>query len=161
MARLEKYSHGQFSWVDLMAPDAAAAKEFYGALFGWSHVDFPTDQGGVYTQFQSQELAVAGLGEMSEEMKAAGMPAFWNSYVTVGDADAIATKAEALGGKIIMPVMQVMAAGRMAFLADAEGAHFAIWQPQGHIGAHLVNEPVSLCWNELLTKDVGLSLIHI
>jgi uncharacterized protein len=42
----------------------------------------------------------------------------------------------------------------MAFLSDAEGAHFAIWQPGEHAGAGLVNEPVSLCWNELLTKDV-------
>jgi predicted enzyme related to lactoylglutathione lyase len=42
-----------------MAPDAAAAKEFYGALFGWSHVDFPTDQGGVYTQFKSRDLPIS------------------------------------------------------------------------------------------------------
>ena len=154
MARLETFNHGQFSWVDLMGPDADAAKEFYGALFGWSHVDFPTDQGGVYTQFKSRDLPVAGLGEMSDEMKAGAAPAFWNSYVTVDDADAIAATAVELGGKITMPVMQVMTAGRMAFLADAEGAHFAIWQPGEHVGAGLVNEPVSLCWNELLTKDV-------
>ncbi len=155
MARPEKYSHGQFSWVDLMAPDAGAAKEFYGALFEWSHVDLPTDQGGVYTQFKSQDLPVAGLGEMGDEMKAGGTPAFWNSYVTVDDAEAIAATAEELGGKITMPVMQVMTAGRMAFLSDAEGAHFAIWQPAEHAGAGLVNEPVSFCWNELLTKDIA------
>ena len=149
MARPEKYSHGQFSWVDLMTSDAGAAKEFYGALFGWSHVDLPTDQGGVYTQFKSQDLPVAGLGEMGDEMKAGGAPAFWNSYVTVDDADAIAATAEELGGNITMPVMQVMTAGRMAFLSDAEGAHFAIWQPAEHAGAGLVNEPVSFCWNEL------------
>jgi len=154
MARLETFNHGQFSWVDLMAPDADAAKEFYGALFGWSHVDFPTDQGGVYTQFKSADQPVAGLGKMSDEMKAGGTPAFWNSYVTVDDADTIAATAVELGGTITMPVMQVMSAGRMAFLADAEDAHFAIWQPGGHAGAGLVNEPVSLCWNELLTKDV-------
>lgn len=155
MARLKEYRHGQFSWVDLMTPDASAAKVFYGALFGWSHVDSPTDQGGVYTQFKSRDLPVAGLGEMSGEMKAGGIPAFWNSYVTVDDADAIAATAEELGGRITMPVMQVMTAGRMAFLADVEGAHFAIWQPGEHAGAGLVNEPVSMCWNELVSKDIG------
>lgn len=154
MARIEKFSHGQFSWVDLMAPDAAAAKAFYGALFGWDHVDFPTDQGGVYTQFKSQDLPVAGLGEMSDEMKAGGVPPHWNSYVTVDDAEVVAATAAELGGSITMPVMQVMSAGRMAFLTDAEGAHFAIWQPGEHAGAGLVNEPVSFCWNELLTRDV-------
>ena len=154
MATPDRYSHGQFSWVDLMAPDAAAAKAFYGALFEWSHVDFPTDQGGVYTQFKCRDLAVAGLGEMGDEMKAGGMPAFWNSYITVQDADAVAATAQELGGTITMPAMQVMSAGRMAFLADAEGAHFAIWQPGDHAGAGLVNEPTSFCWNELLSKDI-------
>jgi predicted enzyme related to lactoylglutathione lyase len=154
MATLEKYNHGQFSWVDLMAPDASAAKEFYGALFGWTHVDVPTDQGGVYTQFKSRDLLVAGLGEMSEEMKAGGMPAFWSSYITVEDADTIVATAEQLGGRVTMPVMQVMTAGRMAFLNDTEGAHFAIWEPGDHAGAGLVNEPVSFAWNELVTRDV-------
>ena len=154
MARLKAYQHGQFSWVDLMTPDAAAAKEFYAALLGWSHVNFPTDQGGVYTQFTYHNLPVAGLGEMSAGMKASGGPAFWNSYVTVDDADTVAATVEPLGGQITMPVMQVMSAGRMAFLTDAEGAYFAIWQPGDHAGAALVNEPGSLCWNELLTKDV-------
>lgn len=154
MGKLKEYQHGQFSWVDLMTPDAAAAKKFYGALFGWSHVDFPTDQGGVYTQFKSQDLPVAGLAEMSAKMKAAGGPAFWNSYVTVDDAEVIAATAEQLGGQVTMPVMQVMTAGHMAFLTDAEGAHFAIWQPGEHVGAGLVNEPGSFCWNELLTRDL-------
>ena len=154
MATLENYHHGQFSWVDLMAPDAAAAKDFYLALFGWTYVDFPTDQGGVYTQFKYRDLPVAGLGELSDEMKAGGVPSFWTSYVTVDDADAVAATAVELGGKVTMPVMQVMIAGRMAFLADIEGAHFAIWQPGEHAGAGLVNEPVSFAWNELLTKDL-------
>lgn len=154
MATIEKFDHGQFSWVDLMTPDAAAAKSFYETLFGWSHVDFPTDQGGVYTRFSCRDLPVAGLGEMSDNMKAGGTPAFWSSYVTVDDADAIAARAEALGGKITMPVMRVMTAGRMAFIADSEGAQFAVWEPGGHAGAGLVNEPVSFAWNELLTRDV-------
>ena len=42
----------------------------------------------------------------------------------------------------------------MAFLADAEGAHFAIWQPGDHAGAGLVNEPVSFAWNELITRNI-------
>ena len=154
MAKLESYEHGQFSWVDLMTLDASVAKKFYATLFGWSHVDYPTDQGGVYTQFTCEDLPVAGLGEMSDQMKASGMPAFWNSYVTVEDAESVAATAEQLGGKVTMPVMQVMTAGRMAFLSDAEGARFAIWQPGEHAGAGLVNEPVSFCWNELLTRDI-------
>ena len=47
----------------------------------------------------------------------------------------------------------VMEAGRMAVIQDPTGAVFMLWQPNKHPGAGLVNEPVSLCWNELLTRD--------
>jgi predicted enzyme related to lactoylglutathione lyase len=30
----------------------------------------------------------------------------------------------------------------------------SVWQPQTHTGAQVVNEPGSLCWNELATRDI-------
>ena len=154
MAKVSKYEPGQFSWIDLNAHDATAARRFYGELFGWETVDNPTDQGGVYTQFTSNGQMVAGMGEMGEDMKAAGVPAHWNSYVTVADVDASAKRAQELGAELRLPPMQVMAAGRMAILVDPTGAQLSLWQPGDHIGSELVNEPVSLCWNELATRDV-------
>jgi len=154
MAVFESYKHGQFSWVDLMTPNAAASRAFYTELFGWSAVDFPTDQGGVYTQFMQGEHAVAGMGEMTDEMKKAGMPAFWSSYFTVDDVDVVAKKVADAGGTVEMPPMDVMTAGRMAIFADPTGARFSVWQPGEHKGAGLCNEPVSLSWNELMTDDV-------
>ena len=47
----------------------------------------------------------------------------------------------------------VMEAGPMAVIQDPTGAVFMLWQPNKPPGAGLVNEPVSLCWNELLTRD--------
>ena len=41
----------------------------------------------------------------------------------------------------------------MAVIADPEGAVFGIWQPGSFSGAELVNEPGSLSWNELNTRD--------
>src|SRR5437773_188328 len=40
-----------------------------------------------------------------------------------------------------------------AFFADPTGAVFGGWQPKSFSGADLVNEPGSLCWNEVLTRD--------
>ena len=154
MTKLSKYEPGQFSWIDLNAHDAAAAKRFYGELFGWETIDNPTDQGGVYTQFTSSGQMVAGLGEMGEEMKAAGVPPHWNSYVTVADVDQAAQRARDLGAELRLPPMQVMTAGRMAILVDPTGAQLSLWQPGDHVGSGIVNEPVSLCWNELATRDV-------
>ena len=50
--------------------------------------------------------------------------------------------------------MDVMEAGRMAFLAHPAGGFVGVWQPNQHIGAELVNEPNTFTWNELQTRDV-------
>ncbi|MFL5960885.1 MAG: VOC family protein [Gaiellaceae bacterium] len=46
-----------------------------------------------------------------------------------------------------------MDAGRMAVLADPEGAVFCVWQARVHRGATVVNEPGSLNFNVLNTRD--------
>jgi uncharacterized protein len=48
----------------------------------------------------------------------------------------------------------VMDVGRFAFVSDPAGAVIGLWQPRRHTGAEIVNEPVSLTWNELNTRDV-------
>jgi hypothetical protein len=41
----------------------------------------------------------------------------------------------------------------MAFVAHPAGGYVGLWQPRQHIGAQLVNEPGSLTWNQLHTRD--------
>ena len=41
----------------------------------------------------------------------------------------------------------------MALLADPEGAAFSVWQARQHRGAQVVNEPGSLNFNVLNTRD--------
>ncbi len=151
---MESYAHGQFSWVDLMTTDMDGASGFYRQVFGWDRQDQDTQGGPPYAMWHMGDAAVGGMGEIGAEMQAAGMPPVWNSYVTVDDAEAVTARVEGLGGKVTMPVMQIMDAGWMAFLADPEGAQFAIWQKNTHPGSGICNEPGSLCWNELATRDV-------
>jgi len=47
-----------------------------------------------------------------------------------------------------------MEAGRMAVLSDREGAQFCVWQAKQHQGAQIVNEPGSLNFNGLQTRDL-------
>jgi uncharacterized protein len=42
----------------------------------------------------------------------------------------------------------------MAVFADPEGAAFCVWQANKHKGAQIVNEPGSLNFNDLNTRDV-------
>ena len=53
----------------------------------------------------------------------------------------------------MMEPFDVFDAGRMAVFADPSGAVIMAWQPKEMIGAYLVNEPGTLSWNELQTRD--------
>jgi hypothetical protein len=50
--------------------------------------------------------------------------------------------------------MDVLDLGRMAIFADPSGAAFGVWQTGNFAGAGVTNEPGSLIWNELMTRDV-------
>lgn len=150
----ESYGEGEFCWVDLSSKDMSAAKEWYGALFGWTAEDGDTQGGPPYAQLLKDGKVVAGLGQLSDEMQAQGVPPTWNSYVSVKDAAATQAKVEAAGGKVVAPAMQILEFGSMGFFADPTGAVFAVWQPGSHFGAQLCNAPGSFCWNELATRDL-------
>jgi predicted enzyme related to lactoylglutathione lyase len=154
MTELREYPDGVFCWVDLNAHDLEAAKRWYCELFGWTVENVDTQGGPPYAMFHKHGKLVAGAGQMSEEMRRAGVPPLWNNYVKVSDCAAIEAKAAELGGKVAVPTMQVMDAGRLCFLQDPSGASFALWEPITHHGARLVNAPGAFCWNELATRDV-------
>lgn len=146
------YPDGLFCWIDLSTTDVEAAKSFYSQLFGWETEDRPTDMGTHYTMLQIAGKNVAGLGPLSPDMQAQGVPPFWSSYVKHSDVDAVAARAEAAGGQLLFPPMDVMSEGRMTMIQDPTGAVVGVWQPQNHTGAELVNQPNTLIWNELQTR---------
>lgn len=154
MQVVKKYPDNVFSWVDLSTTDVEAAKAFYGGLFGWEFHDIPTGDSGAYTMAQIQEYNVAGMGELSAEMREQGVPPNWSAYINHDDVDAVAARITAAGGTLIFPAMDVMDAGRMIMATDPGGAVFGVWQPKQHIGAQLVNIPNTLSWNELQTREL-------
>ena len=158
MARFERYSPGQFSWIDLLTPSVPDSLRFYESLFGWTHDAARADEGGEYSMLRLANLDVAGMGAMPDEMKQAGVPPFWSSYVTVQDADATASRAQELGATLQMPVVEIRTdgdlVGRMTALVDPEGARVSVWQPGRHHGSAVANEPGSFCWNELCTRNI-------
>ncbi len=153
MANPTAYPHGTFSWADLQTTDGPAAKTFYTSLFGWQAIDMPLPGGGVYSMLQQDGKDVVGLGEMQPEQKAQGMPPVWNSYISVDDANAVAAKVSALGGKVIAPVFPVMDAGHMAVIQDPTGAFVSLWQTGNHKGSGTFNVPNTMGWNELATRE--------
>jgi predicted enzyme related to lactoylglutathione lyase len=153
MPERTSYANGVPSWVDLTTPDVQASTAFYGGLLGWEQALAPGDPAmtGGYGMFSLGDKVVAGVGPLRNETQ----PAVWNSYVAVDDADATVAAATEAGGAVVMPVIDVGDAGRLAYLADPAAAVFGIWQAGQRAGVELVNEPGAYCWNELAVRDAA------
>ncbi|MGZ4447957.1 MAG: VOC family protein [Nocardioides sp.] len=153
MPKIESYTQGTPSYVELQTPDQQAAKAFYGSLFGWDVEDVPLDdQGNIYLAVSKEGDSVAGISGQMPEL--AGHPAFWGVYLAVDDVDATAAKVEAAGGKVDAGPFDVMDLGRMAAIQDPTGARVNLWQAGQTIGTTRANEPGTPIWNELVTPDI-------
>lgn len=152
MSDRDRYIPGVPCWVDTTQPDPEAAVEFYGGLFGWELEDtMPPEAPG---QYFAARLGGEEVAAISSPMGEAPPQAMWNSYVWVESADETAAKVRDAGGAVLMEPFDVMEAGRMAVCADREGAVFCLWQAKEHRGAKVVNEPGSLNFNVLNTRDL-------
>jgi uncharacterized protein len=152
MPERDGYLPGVPCWVDTSQPNPEAAVAFYSGLFGWDFKDaMPPDSAGKYFIASLRGGTVAAVGSQPEN---APPTATWNTYVWVENADEAVAKARDAGGRVVADPFDVFDAGRMAVLTDPEGAAFCVWQAKQHKGAQIVNEPGSLNFNGLNTRDL-------
>ena len=152
MADQDRYIPGVPCWIDTAQPDPEAAVAFYRELFGWEFEDvMPPDAPRPYFIARLRGGDVAAVTSPAEGAPPA---AAWRTYIWVEDADETAAKARAAGGTVLMDAFDVGDSGRMAVLADPEGAPFIAWQARAHRGAAIVNEHASLNFNDLHVRDI-------
>ena len=115
---------GDFCWNELVTTSVLAAKKFYSGLLGWKTKPF---KGGMvdYTIIQKGRDGMGGMMKCPKP----GNPAQWIPYVLVADVDATVKKAVKLRGQVFMPPFDVPTVGRIAVLADPQGAAFGIIKP--------------------------------
>jgi predicted enzyme related to lactoylglutathione lyase len=139
-------------WVDASEPDPEAAVGFYSGLFGWAFEDaMPPGSDGKYFIARLRGADVAAVGSIPE---AAPPTAMWNTYIWVDSADETASEVRDAGGGVVAEPFDVLDAIRMAVFTDPEGSAFCAFQAREHKGAQIVNEPGSLNFNDLNTRDV-------
>jgi uncharacterized protein len=151
MPERDGYIPGVPCWVDTSQPNPEAALPFYGGLFGWEFDNgMPETSEAKYFLGRVRGGDVAAIGSIPD-----GTPprAMWNTYVWVDSADETAKRVREAGGVVLQEPFDVMDAGRMAVVADPEGAVFSIWQAKAHKGARVVNEHGTLNFNDLATRD--------
>jgi predicted enzyme related to lactoylglutathione lyase len=118
---------GEFCWNELVTSDSAAAFQFYAQLFGWK-VQQDLDMGAMGT-YRIYGVGETGLGGMMKLPPGAPMPPSWIYYVNVSDLEATIARATARHARILNGPMEVPGGGRIAQLADPQGATFALHQP--------------------------------
>ena len=116
-----------FCWADLSTPDPAKARDFYAGLFGWTMLQDPHDASG-YLHIQNGNEFIGGIPP--SDMRDEHTPPHWLIYFQSVDCDGAAAKAKELGAVIHMPPMSLPKVGRIAVLADPQGAVFALYEPQ-------------------------------
>jgi len=116
---------GTLCWADLMTPDPARAKEFYTGLFGWRIIKGENDPSG-YLHIANGEKFIGGIPPAN--FRDPNVPPHWLVYFLVANCDETAAKAKELGAKTHLAPMTIEKVGRMAILADPQGAVFAIIQ---------------------------------
>jgi predicted enzyme related to lactoylglutathione lyase len=146
---------GRFIWYELMTPDVAAAKRFYGDVVGWTAQDMPMP-GMTYTVFNADGAGAAGAMALTAEHTAQGIPPNWTGYVFVDDCDAAAAKAKTLGGSMMREPGDIPGVGRFAIIADPHGAVIAIMKPVPPPEARQTvarGTPGHGAWHELYAGD--------
>lgn len=148
--------HGDFIWYELMTNDAEAAQKFYGAVVGWTFVAVGQNDKD-YRQFSMNNTMVGGVLPLTAEMTASGARPCWMGYIGVDDVDQVASSIEKEGGTIHMAPQDIPGAGRIAFVADPQGAMVYIMKgtSEGASTSFAAIEPmVGHCaWNELATTE--------
>lgn len=133
MAEFTIPKSGQICWRELATRDLTAAKEFYGALFGWDLEPSKVSTAMNYFEIHTSDTAVGGMMEINEAWGENPPPSHWTSYVAVDNADETVQKIVENGGSVRLPPFDAPGVGRMSIVADPSGAGFSIiqFEPQG------------------------------
>lgn len=146
---------GRFVWYELLANDQAVATAFYTKVLGWSTEAWKTPPGAPpYTMWTNAGKSFGGLMALPEEARKAGAPSHWLGYISVPDTDGSLAQAKKYGAKALMGPMDLPEVGRIAVIADPQGAVLALFTPSMAGSEPPAAPPVgNISWHELATDD--------
>lgn len=115
-------------WYELVTRDAASIGAFYSAVFGYEAR--PAEAGRLTLCLDGRP--VAGMRGVGSELPRDRGP-HWETYFAVEDPDAVAGQAKHLGGHVVRGPLD-SPWGRLAQLADPEGAQFSVLRAADRTG---------------------------
>jgi uncharacterized protein len=119
---------GAFCWAELVSPDQAQAKAFYEGLFGWKLKAGEGKESG-YLHIMNGERYIGGVPPAHQNNPKD--PPHWLIYFQVANVDATFERAKDMNARILLGPMDFEGVGRVAMLADQQGAVFALYREAG------------------------------
>jgi predicted enzyme related to lactoylglutathione lyase len=115
---------------EIPADDVEKLRKFYSSLFGWKieRMPGPMEYWGIATVPVNDKGMPERPGVNGGMMKRQNPEHKPVNYIAVESVDEYVKKIEALGGRIIVPKMEVPRIGWWALALDPEGNQFAILQ---------------------------------
>jgi hypothetical protein len=142
---------GQIIWRELLCPDVARARSFYGELCGWTFTEMQTGDGRGYVVALRDGVRVGGFRPVAS----AAVLAAWLPYVSVADVDATIARAVEHGGRAVMPAQSVPGVGRIGVIGDPTGGSLGLMRGEQAAEAAPERAPLgTFCWETLSTDDV-------
>jgi predicted enzyme related to lactoylglutathione lyase len=142
---------GKFIWFDLVTDDLAAAREFYGAVFGWQFRTLGAAPAS-YTVVEQAGRPIAGLFA-HEPPPGAPRTARWLSLLSVDDPAGAARYVEQRGGSVIVPPASFPGRGTHALFRDPEGAVFGVLRSASGDPADTPVADGDFFWLDLLARE--------
>src|SRR5438477_2067141 len=143
---MTQHAAGMFCWTQLGTPHTDAAKKFYSGLFGWTTED-TTISGQVFTLLKKRDKDIGGLYALQPQERSQNTGPNWSSFIACENTDRTVAQIKQNGGTVLMEPFDVLDHGRSAVCEDPTRAAFGLWQAKKQIGAGVVNEVGSMCWN--------------
>jgi len=144
---------GRFVWRDLMTRDVAAAKQFYGELFGWRFENARRSD-RPYVIARSANVPIAGIVDITG-MADAGPQ--WLSYLSVADVDKSVAFVRAERGKVLVEPRDLPIA-RVAVITDPEGAPLGLARLRRSAPDPVQPSQHQFFWQEYLARNTEQSL---
>lgn len=142
---------GKVIFCELVTPDLAASKKFYGSLFGWTFRDV---QAGTrhYAEASLAGHPIAGLFHKDLPEGEHRQPA-WLTYISTADVDGASKAALERGAKVLFEPHTLPDRGREAVFADPQGAVFAALASSSGDPPDVLAAPGDWIWSSLITSD--------
>lgn len=153
---------GDFIWYELMTPDPEGSKAFYDPVVGWDiSPEGPPEYNGYRMIGRSDGKFAGGVLPLTAEMQQHGARPTWLGYINVPNVDEAVSAIGQAGGKTYMGPHDIPNVGRIAMVADPQGAPFYVMKPTPPANDPNAKSDVfspsaeqRVGWNELSTSDV-------